>query len=111
MSGDPAIPWTLRTGVAWRDPPDRCGPWGTAHEQQLPGSSGVRSRGGHQLAAGTILLGPAPEALRGLEGAEFLVVLGPEALSAFCVPRGTSPISPCVATGGVTKTFRSSVTG
>ena len=25
-----AIPWVLRTGAPWRDPPERFGPWATA---------------------------------------------------------------------------------
>jgi len=27
------ILWTLRTGVPWRDLPERYGPWKTAHER------------------------------------------------------------------------------
>lgn len=35
VSPDQRDPWKLRTGAPWRDLPDRCGPWKTAHERRL----------------------------------------------------------------------------
>jgi len=39
-----AIAWKLRTGAAWRDLPERCGPWSTG-VQPLPPRAAGRGRG------------------------------------------------------------------
>ncbi|MFF9765270.1 transposase [Streptomyces sp. NPDC014636] len=34
----------IRTGITWRDPPERYGPWKTVHTQDAPGAKGSTGR-------------------------------------------------------------------